>query len=414
MSWLTRSELPRVLGRAAPATKRPAAATSATSAKSAIAAASEASGPGEWLVCAVPGEVGVPLSRDAAASLRTRSAAQLSAAGVASGQRALVSLASDGDLAGARIGDALVEVGASVAVVGARGRMRTLAAMRALNPSVWVTTPTGALDFLARLYLEFNVDPLELELDLILLVGEIPSAGSERRLADEFEARVATLFCDAVVGGIWGHGRAGRFALEDSDALGLAALERDDWLGRAAAGGARGGDGSTTSSAPSPREIVLRPDWAGPLAGATVRTGQVFVAGSNGTFASGPDAAFFSHTVGDHVLVRGRWLSLPLVRQALSRIDGIGGHRVEVARGEGTLDKLTIRLSYERPSLVENPMWAGRVREAIAALTPVEFGLEAELAGEAVVREAIVDHRGHHLGVDRAEVAARGIGGGDG
>ena len=60
--------------------------------------------------------------------------------------------------------------------------MRLLAVLRALRPRVWVTTPQGALDLLARLYLEFNVDPMELDLEKIVLVGEIASAGAHRRL----------------------------------------------------------------------------------------------------------------------------------------------------------------------------------------------------------------------------------------
>ena len=141
---------------------------------------------------------------------------------------------------------------------------------------------------------------------------------------------------------------------------------------------------------------MLCQDWSGPFAGTTIRTGQLV----------GGGAGYFSNTVGDHLLVRGRWLSLPLLRQALARIDGIAGWCVSAARGEGTLDKLTIQLAYERPSLVENPMWAGRAREAIAAVTPVEFALETVLAAEGIARESVVDLRGHHPGLDRRALTA--------
>ena len=381
MSWLTRSDLAQAMATA------PASAS--------------------WLVSGVPGEGFVSISAEATAVLRGRSASVLSAAGISTGRRALVSLNSDGDLAGARLGEAIVEAGASAAVVGPRGRMRTWAAMRALRPDVWVTTPTGALDFLARLYLEFNVDPVELELDEILVVGEIPSPGTERRLADEFEAQVTNLYCDPVFGALWAHGRDGRWSTAGSGGLALAELASDTRIAPAIATRNSAASAGTTGSGGEGGglfEIVLCPDWAGPLSGKTIRTGQLVGRGSS----------FFSNTVGDHVLVRGRWLSIPLLRQALARIDGIAGWCVIVSRGEGTLDKLTIRLAYERPSLVENPMWAARACEAIAAVTPVEFALETELAGEGVAREVVVDRRGHHLGLDRSRLAVDGRGRSDG
>ena len=144
-------------------------------------------------------------------------------------------------------------------------------------------------------------------------------------------------------------------------------------------------------------EILLRPDWPGPFDGTSIRTGQV--TGRN------PASSLFAHTIGEHLLVRGRWLSLPLLRRALSQIDGIAGFGVEIDRGEGTLDKLVLKLAFERPGLVENPMWAARAREAIAAVTPIDFILEmshAEAVSPSTIkRESILDRRGHHLGVDR-------------
>lgn len=373
MTWLTRSGLAAAAAGSAAKATRPAAGPAA----------------GGLLLSAVPGEGFVPLSTKAREGLRARSAATLSAAGVRAGQRVLVSLNGEGDLAASLLADALVELGASAAVVGPRGRMRTLAAIRALRPEVWVTTPTGALDLLARLYLEFNVDPIELELGRILVVGEIPSPGTGRRLAAEFEAELVGLYCDPIVGGVWGQGREGRFAIAEPTVLGRAELAHDALA-----------DAGTSA----PAELVLRPDWDGPLAGCTIRTGQVVLPAGDAGSADG--SSLFQRTVGEHLLVRGRWLSLPLLRRALAGIDGVAGIGVEVERGEGTLDKLTIRLAFERPSLVENPMWAARAREAIAAITPVEFTVATALADEETPREAILDRRGHHLGVDRTAAAA--------
>ena len=342
--------------------------------------------PGSLMLGPVPGEGFVPVPPAVREALRERSTATLAATGLAAGQRAVLSLNGDGDLAGPLLAEALVPLGVSAAVVGPRGRMRLLAAIRALRPDVWITTPTGALDFLARLYLEVNVDPTELDLRHILLVGEIETPGTAQRLAGELEARVTSLYCDPVFGAALAWGCDGKWQVGDPASLGLAPLERDEWL--AVAPGA--------SDAPL-SELVLRPDWGGALAGTTLRTGQV-VRGPSG-------ASLFRHTVGSHVLVRGRWLSLPRLRHALGAIDGIAGLRIMLSRGERTLDELRLRLTFERATLVESPIWARRIREAVAAITPIAFELETELASEDGAAEEIVDERGHHLGLDRAEVA---------
>jgi hypothetical protein len=44
-------------------------------------------------------------------------------------------------------------------------------------------------------------------------------------------------------------------------------------------------------------------------------------------------AAFFSHSIGEHLLIRGRG-SLPLLRRALAQIDGLASHRLTISRGE--------------------------------------------------------------------------------
>lgn len=366
MSWITRSELPKV-PRACPES-------------------------GALLLGATPAEGFVALSQTERAQARALSASTLAAAGIQAGDRALLSLNSDGDLAASLLADALVEAGACVASVGARGRTRLLAAVRALRPRAWLTTPAGALDFLARLYLEFNVDPLELEIEHILVMGEVETPGTSRRLADEFEAQVTPLYCDPFFAVALAYAREGRWRVEAPEVLGLAPLVGEDWL-----------DAQPLPGEGAPRELVLRPSWSTELAGTTLRSGQLYVPAAA---ASG----LFQHTVGEHLLVRGRWLSLPLLRAALARIDGISGWRLEVSRGEGTLDKLVVSLAYERESLVENPMWAARVREAVASTTPIAFEVETRLARDEEPAEAIRDLRGHHLGVDRAAMAGASAG----
>jgi hypothetical protein len=72
---------------------------------------------------------------------------------------------------------------------------------------------------------------------------------------------------------------------------------------------------------------------------------------------------------------------------------------------EGTLDVATLKVAFARASLVKNPMWQGRIRQAVAAVTPVTIGVEvlaeaAEVAGPPVID----DRRGHHLGSDRTSL----------
>ena len=341
------------------------------------------------LLVANAGEAGLSLSVGEQAELVARSSATLAAAGLCSGDRAVLSLAGEGDLAGPLLAQAVVAQGASAALVGPRGRMRLLATLRTLRPNVWITTPSGALDLLARLYLEFNVDPMELDLEHILVVGEIATPGTVRRLGDEFESEVTELYCEPFFGCALAHARGEAWQLDHGDALALAGLGSDTLLDR-----------DPSARAPGRAELVVRPVWSQALAGAQLRTGQV-------VDAAGDPAGLFQHTVGEHLLVRGRWLSLPLLRRALALIDGTAAWRLDVSRGEGTLDKLQITLGFDRDTLVENPMWAGRAREAIAATTPIAFELEAERAPEGASGEQIADARGHHLGVDRAAVEAQ-------
>ena len=78
--------------------------------------------------------------------------------------------------------------------------MRQLATIEAVRATTLVATPTGAADFLARLHMEFLVDPLELELRRLVLAGEIADPVTYRHLAAEFGAAVSYLYLDPVFG----------------------------------------------------------------------------------------------------------------------------------------------------------------------------------------------------------------------
>ncbi|MFG1873817.1 hypothetical protein ACGFIV_03125 [Sphaerisporangium sp. NPDC049003] len=306
----------------------------------------------------------------------------LRAAGVGDRDRIVVALA---EPAGALWAAAGAEVAAASASAGPRGRMRLHHALRSLGATTLVTTPTGAMDFLARLHLEFLLDPLDLGLRHLVLTGEIASRGTLGHLAGEFEASVTEVYANPYSGGA--------LAWRDSDTapltplagglLGLASLDKD----------------SPFEGSGGLAELVLTPTGHPALGGAVVRTGQVARVG---------DAAEIpapSHTVGDHVLVRGVWLSLPRIEKALSRIDGVRSWELAISR-RGTLDAATLKVIFGRASLVGNPMWRSRVEQSLSALTPIKLGVEVsgDVAGTARPG-TVADARGHHLGRDRTAIA---------
>ncbi|WP_018655169.1 hypothetical protein [Actinomadura flavalba] len=317
---------------------------------------------------------------EAAAEL---AAETLRAAGVTASDRVVVALNDDGEAAGALLARAAARVAEAAASTGPRGRVRLHAALEAVGATTLVITPTGAMDLLARLHLEFLLDPLDLELDRILLVGEIASPGTAAQLAAEFGAQVRELYADPCFGVPVAWRGDGAFTPVRDGLLALAPLGKDARL-----------------DAPYPAglaEIVVTPAWHPDLGGTVLRTGHVV------RLDGGEDAIpAVAHTVGDHVLVRGRWLSVPAVGAALARIDGVSRWDLRVTRA-GTLDAAALHVTFARDTLVRNPMWKGRITEALRALTPVavEVAVEPDVVGERRPG-TVTDARGHHLGRDRA------------
>ncbi len=120
----------------------------------------------------------------------------------------MVALNNDGELTGPLLAQAAAGIAEAAAAPGPRGRMRLLAVLRAVRGDTLVITPTGAMDLLARLHLEFLVDPLDLGLRRIVLTGEIASPGTAAHLAAEFDAEVTELYTDPVFGLPVAHGTA--------------------------------------------------------------------------------------------------------------------------------------------------------------------------------------------------------------
>jgi phenylacetate-CoA ligase len=333
------------------------------------------------LFAASPAEHAVALSEAEVTAMLVLSRRSLEKAGLAKNDRVLFAVAQDGSPSVGLLAQAAASLTASVAVTAPRGRLRLLSTIRALKPNVLVTTPCGAADFLARLYMEFNVDPVELDLTKIVLVGEIASHGVGKRIGKEFEADLAELYCDPVFGAALAARRGSGWELADDHVLALGALGSDEILHEGVSG-----EG----------ELLLRPAWSASLSAAVIRTGQV-IKGDAG------DAGLFNHTVGEHVLARGQFVSLALLRRQLALIDGIARWTLTIDRGDRTLDNLLLTVSFDRETLVTNPMWKGRIQQAVSAATPLHVEVATELfapesGGE---KEAVIDLRGHHLGVAR-------------
>ncbi|GAA3195669.1 hypothetical protein [Actinocorallia longicatena] len=320
-------------------------------------------------------EVVAPLApADRAAALEL-TAETLKAAGLAASHRVVVALNNDGELSGSSIAEAALGVASAVASVGPRGRLRLHRALEQTRADVLITTPSGAMDLLARLHMEFLLDPGDLELKRIFLIGEIPSQNWVRQLESEFETKVVQLFADPFFGVPVAHGPALTPVREGL--LAVAPLDKD----------------VTVDTVEGHGELVVTPTWHSTLGDAVLRTGWVV------KDALGQP----SHTVGEHVVIRGRWVSIPRIQDALSRIDGISTWRLDISR-EGTLDRAVLTVSFNRDTLVKNPMWSGRVGQALVALTPVsiEVAVHPEVV-EASSAPTVADARGHHLGRVRAE-----------
>ena len=340
--------------------------------------------PGRGLVFSQsPSDFGVSLSAPEVEGMQALSRTSLEIAGLEKSDRVLMAVSQDGSPSAHLLAQAASSLAGSVAVASPRGRLRLLTTIRTLKPNTLVITPCGAADLLARLYLEFNIDPVELELTKIMLVGEIASTGLRKRLGKEFEAEVSELYCDPIFGAALAARSGSAWEAADPATLGVAPLASDTIAEGLA------GEG----------ELVLRPTWASSLAGSAIRTGQV-IQGKTG------DTGLFNHTVGEHVLARGQWLSLPQLRKQLALIDGAARWSLAIDRGDRTLDSIVLTVGLDRETLVSNPMWKGRIQQAVAATTPVKVEVKTELAApdDGQPKEAVIDLRGHHLGVDRATV----------
>ena len=133
------------------------------------------------LLCTPAGDAVAALTVPEADAIVDIDRAALEAVGVGPSDRVVLALNNDGANAGVLLARAAAHIAAAVASVGPRGRMRLLRAIRSVEPTTLVMTPCGAADLLARLHLEFLVDPQELGLRRLVVLGEI--AEPRRRTA---------------------------------------------------------------------------------------------------------------------------------------------------------------------------------------------------------------------------------------
>ncbi|MDV7357628.1 hypothetical protein R4282_32055 [Rhodococcus oxybenzonivorans] len=314
-----------------------------------------------------------PLSAEDRAAAVALTAKTLTDAGVKATDRVVVSLNNDGELGGTLVAEAAAEVAAAAASTGPRGRMRLLRTVENMRANVLVGTATGVSDFLARLHLEFLVEPLDLELRLIVLTGEIADPKKIEHLGREFGAHTVELFTDPLSGIPLAHKNQNATALTPTHE-GLLELATP----------------AETSANGELAEIVVRYPWHSSLAHIGVRTGYL-------SSRDGESLTMPTHTYGDLLLIRGRWISFSALTKALRGIDGIAHWELRVAR-QGTLDSATVFVSFNRESLVKNGMWHARIEQAISAMTPISVQVEIDPhVREDSAPPSIRDERGHHL-----------------
>ena len=94
------------------------------------------------------------------------------------------------------------------------------------------------------------------------------------------------------------------------------------------------------------------------------------------------------------------WLALVALQRAFAGIDGVSGWSLHGSR-DGTLDQARLEVGLDRPSLLDNPMWAARLADAVRSVTPVAIPVEARPGDDVVRGHEVVDRRPQHLGSDR-------------
>jgi hypothetical protein len=234
--------------------------------------------------------------------------------------------------------------------------------MTALRATVLVTTPTVAL----RLQTS-GADNASVR--MVVLTGELVDDRVREWIGQAFEAAVADAWCDPVFGAAVAF-RPPMHRSYFAARPGVLALDSVS---------ARSGQRPAAPLA----EWVLTPAWL-KQDRAPIRTGTVSVLPAGDASRLPPPR----WTIGDELLVRGRWVSIETVRR-VARAVGAGWQLV-VVRGEGG-DRVCLHLSPIPDADLD------AVQRELAAVLPVHVHVvtDSEVSsGEA----RVLDRRGQHLG----------------
>jgi hypothetical protein len=333
--------------------------------RSRLAAVARADDRAGLLVCSADGELAVPLGRDGYRHAEEITAEVLDAAGVTASDSVVVALNNDGAGVGVRWALAASSIARSACAWGPRQLRRLLRLLHEVGADVLVTTPTLARRLLREARLAD--DQLAGQLRSLILVGPV-SDPHVTELRVGFGAIVREAWCDP----IFGIG----MAVRDPIAGGPFELVRPGLvdLVRLDAGG----------SPAAVVEWVLSLGWA-PWDGLGLRTGLVGPATGDG--ALHPPA----WTVGDQILVRGRWLSLAVVEAALATIpiQPLAAASLQVRR-DLVGDRVELLVDGFDPAAL------AELRRILDASSPVHIELVASQAAAGAPR--FVDHRRQHVG----------------
>lgn len=311
---------------------------------------------------------------------RDITAETLATAGIDSDDRVIVALNADGAGVAVKWSEAASLIGQAAFLASPKDPARIAHLAGITRATTLVTTPTVA----ARLLRHCRASgwPAGWQIRRLFVTGEINTDRDLARLHAAFDAAVTEIWCDPIFGLALASRRCGT-GQRDFIAT------RPNVLADIAIDPAR-------CSGNRLREWVVLPVWSAALRHHAVLTG---VAGPEERGARLPRPC---HTVGDHLLLRGRWIHAGRFATHLDDALGEQGWSLVIERGlSGDRARLlTLRLSSSELAAVE---------DAMRRYVPVRIGRQTVSASE-LPPQRILDFRGQHLG-PRAAAPTRSVAG---
>lgn len=308
-----------------------------------------------WLTCSADGSLQISLSPAELEAARRITARCLLAAGILDSDRAVVALNSDGAGVGVLWAEAASTVCRAATATRADGTRRLLGRLSAANATVLICTPTAARQLAQLVDDEPDRHP---RLRRVIVVGEIIAGCDAQTISSSLGCLVSEAWPDPVFG----------VALAWRDALSSAAFRRVDPALL-----------TTEAVTDDVAEWIVHPSWCDELHGISYRSGVVCVS-SDCDVLDRP-----RWTTGDHLLIRGRWLSCSALERELN---GLGVERWQLrVRRLGTGEHIELAVASE----TVDPIHA-----ALPTVTPLRVEVTMEQFSDTVPR--LRDERGHHLG----------------